>query len=86
MEVLLVKNMVCHRCVVSVEDILNKAAVPFHEVLFGEIHLTDEISREQMGNLTSNLKNEGFLQSGLLNLHLQLGLFDCFIKGNTRIL
>jgi AraC-like DNA-binding protein len=60
MEILLVKNIVCHRCVVSVEDILNKAAVPFQEVLLGEIHLTNEINPDQMGNITSNLKNEGF--------------------------
>lgn len=35
----LVKNMVCHRCVLSVEDILNKAGIPFLNVTFGEIHL-----------------------------------------------
>ena len=60
MNIVLVKNMLCQRCVVSVEDILNKAAVPFHKVIFGEIHLTNEISREQKGNLVRNLKNEGF--------------------------
>jgi len=60
MNIVLVKNMACHRCVVSVEDILNKSAVPFHKVLFGEIHLTDEISRVQKENLAANLKNEGF--------------------------
>jgi hypothetical protein len=47
MIIVLVKNMVCHRCVVSVEDILNKADVPFNKVIFSEIHLTNEISREQ---------------------------------------
>ncbi len=36
MNIVLVKNMLCQRCVVSVEDILNKGAVPFHKVLFGE--------------------------------------------------
>ena len=60
MEILLVKNMVCHRCVVSVEDILNKAVIPFHKVLFGEIHLANELSRVQKENLVGNLKNEGF--------------------------
>jgi AraC family transcriptional regulator len=60
MNIVLVKNMVCHRCVVSVEDILNKAAIPFHEVLFGEIHLPHELNREQKENLSSVLKKEGF--------------------------
>lgn len=60
MNVVLVKNMICHRCVVSVEDILNKSAVPYHKVLFGEIHLPAEINREQKEKLAANLKNEGF--------------------------
>jgi AraC-like DNA-binding protein len=60
MGILFVKNMVCPRCVVAVEDILNKTSVPFQEVLLGEIHLTNEINPEQKGNITSNLKNEGF--------------------------
>ena len=60
MNIVLVKNMVCQRCVVSVEDILNKAAVPFHKVLFGEIHLPHELNREQKENLSAVLKKEGF--------------------------
>ena len=60
MNIVLVKNMVCQRCVVSVEDILNKASVPFHKVLFGEIHLPHELNREQKENLAAALKNEGF--------------------------
>jgi AraC family transcriptional regulator len=60
MNIVLVKNMVCQRCVVSVEDILNKAAVPFHKVLFGEIHLPHELKQEQKENLSAVLKKEGF--------------------------
>jgi AraC family transcriptional regulator len=60
MDILRVKNMVCHRCILSVEDILNKSAIPFDKVLFGEIYLKNEISREQKENLSANLKNEGF--------------------------
>jgi AraC family transcriptional regulator len=57
---LLVKNMVCHRCVLSVEDILNKSAIPFHNVLFGEIRLKNELSREQKENLSAKLNAVGF--------------------------
>jgi AraC family transcriptional regulator len=60
MDILMIKNMICHRCIISVEDILNKSAVPFRKVLFGEIHLTNELSREQKEKLSANLKNEGF--------------------------
>jgi AraC family transcriptional regulator len=39
MDILMIKNMICHRCIISVEDILNKSAIPFRKVLFGEIHI-----------------------------------------------
>lgn len=60
MNIVLVKNMVCHRCIVSVEDMLVKAAIPFHKVLFGEIHFANELSSVQKETLVGNLKKEGF--------------------------
>jgi AraC-like DNA-binding protein len=57
---ILVKNMLCHRCILSVEGILDKAAIPFDKVLFGEIHLVNEISLERMENLAGMLINVGF--------------------------
>lgn len=56
----LVKNMVCHRCVLTVEDILEKAGIPFQKVLFGEIHLAQELSKEQRQMLTEKLEKVGF--------------------------
>ena len=60
MDILMIKNMICHRCIISVEDILNKSAIPFRKVIFGEIHLTDELNPEQKEKLSARLKNEGF--------------------------
>ena len=57
---LLVKNMVCHRCVLSVEDILSKEAIPFHKVVFGEIHLLNELGTEQKKSLSAKLNAVGF--------------------------
>lgn len=57
--IVLVKSMVCHRCVLSVEDILEKAEIPFQKVLIGEIHLTHELSREQKETLSERLKSLG---------------------------
>lgn len=57
---LLVKNMVCHRCVLAVEDILNKHDIPFQKVLFGEIYLTGDLSAEQKEMLSASLKKIGF--------------------------
>ena len=58
--VLLVKNMVCHRCVLAVEDILNKAGIPFHKVVFGEIYLEDELSEKKKETLSADLTRIGF--------------------------
>jgi AraC family transcriptional regulator len=60
MEKMLVKNMVCRRCVISVESILHKYEIPVHKVISGEIHLKNELSREQRVNLSEKLKSEGF--------------------------
>jgi len=67
MNIVLVKNMVCHRCIVSVKDILNKSAIPFHKVIFGEIHLANELNLEQKEILSAKLKDEGF---ELIDSHL----------------
>lgn len=52
--------MVCHRCVLAVEDILNSLAIPFLKVLFGEIHLPVELTVEQKDLLRKKLENIGF--------------------------
>ena len=46
-DVLSVKNMVCHRCILAVEDILRKTSIEFQKVIVGEIHLMQKISEEQ---------------------------------------
>jgi len=58
--ILLVKNMVCHRCVLAVEDILNKAGIPFQKVVFGEIYLADKLNEKQKETLSTELKHIGF--------------------------
>jgi AraC family transcriptional regulator len=70
--IIMVKNMICPRCIVSVQDILNKTEIPFRKVLFGEIHLSKELSLVQKENLSAELKNEGF---ELIDDHLS-GLID----------
>ncbi len=56
----LVKNMVCHRCVLAVEDILRNESIPFQQVVFGEIHLPDELSSDQKERLTKKFETVGF--------------------------
>jgi AraC-like DNA-binding protein len=58
-EVLLVKNMVCHRCVLAVEEILKQSAIPFTKVSTGEIHLASSISDRQTSLLGESLRSIG---------------------------
>lgn len=58
--ILLVKNMVCHRCVLVVEEILQKESISFQKVIFGEIHLSDELSQEARGRLSASFQKVGF--------------------------
>jgi AraC family transcriptional regulator len=56
----LVKNMVCQRCVMAVEAILQTGAIPFQKVTFGEIHLSAELNEEQKDYLKTSLDRIGF--------------------------
>ncbi len=58
--IVLVKNMVCHRCILAVEAILQKEAISFQKVTIGEIHLNQELTAHQMQSLKESLKAIGF--------------------------
>ena len=58
--ILLVKNMVCNRCVQSVENILEKTGIQYHKVLFGEIYLEEPLSENLRKSLQSKLQEAGF--------------------------
>ena len=58
--ILLVKNMVCQRCMLAVENILDKTSIKFQKVTVGEIHLPEIISEEQ-----HNLLSSAFAEIGL---------------------
>ena len=56
---LMVKNMVCHRCVLSVEDILKSSGISYHEVIVGEIHLCNSIDDKNRKVLKEKLGKIG---------------------------
>jgi AraC family transcriptional regulator len=57
---LLVKNMVCHRCILAVEGILQNEKIPFQKVGFGEIYLLEELLQHQKEQLSKKLTSIGF--------------------------
>ena len=57
---ILVKNMVCLRCVTAVENILKSLSINFLNVTFGEIHLSQPLNNDQKEHLKANLLQVGF--------------------------
>ena len=58
-EVLLVKNMVCHRCLLAVEDVLKRSDISFIKVITGEIYLSEKLTQKQIDLLSSSLASIG---------------------------
>ena len=58
--IVLVKNMVCHRCVLVVEDILRSRSIPFQKVVIGEINLAESFSANQKDELMTAFAKVGF--------------------------
>lgn len=59
-KIILVKNMVCARCIMAVEAILNEEQIPFQKVIFGEIHLEVNLDENQKEKLKNKLAKIGF--------------------------
>lgn len=57
--ILFVKNMVCHRCILAVSEILKNLSIPFQQVSIGEIHLAENLTKEQNELVCTNLAEIG---------------------------
>ena len=55
-----VKNMVCPRCIMSVEDILSKNNFAVDYVRLGEVSLIKNLTKEQLAKLEKDLNDVGF--------------------------
>ena len=56
----LIKNMVCSRCVLAVEHILHSESIPFHNVIIGQARLAGELSENERATLVSRFQDIGF--------------------------
>lgn len=57
--VLSVKNMVCHRCILAVESLLNKLAIPYQQVIAGEVVLVRKLIPEESDQFAAQLSKIG---------------------------
>lgn len=57
---LFIKNMVCPRCIYTVESILKKLDVPYNGVTLGEVELKEPITENKLKTIGVELKQVGF--------------------------
>ncbi|MEO8770114.1 MAG: helix-turn-helix transcriptional regulator [Ferruginibacter sp.] len=57
---LFIKNMVCPRCISTVESILEKQEIPGSKVSLGEVELTTTLTASQLMEFDTALKKVGF--------------------------
>ncbi len=57
---LLIKNMVCPRCIIVINQLLSQHRLEAKQVLLGEIELVEKLSKEQLEAFTLALQNVGF--------------------------
>ena len=57
---LYIKNMVCNRCIMTVEKDLEEVNIPFSVMRLGEVELEETINLEQKRKLSRLLEEQGF--------------------------
>lgn len=55
-----VKNMVCQRCVMTVENVLRDLNIPFNKVSLGEVELSGKPANAELNNIQKALNHLGF--------------------------
>jgi len=57
---LYIKNMVCHRCVVAVENIFKNLNIRYLSIILGEVEVAGELPAETLEKVDAALQNLGF--------------------------
>lgn len=55
-----IKNMVCRRCILAVERVLENQQIDFHSVQLGEVNLIAPLTADDLQQLDKNLLDIGF--------------------------
>ncbi|MGM1430801.1 helix-turn-helix domain-containing protein [Sphingobacterium lactis] len=55
-----IKNMVCPRCVMAVEQILDRMDIPYSEVSIGSVNLERDLQPEELQQFDQELQEIGF--------------------------
>ena len=57
---LFIRNMVCNRCILTVENILRQHQIPYTKVLLGEVALERKLSEKELKEIDSDFRKVGF--------------------------
>jgi AraC family transcriptional regulator len=57
---LFIKNMVCQRCIMTVESVLNSFNIPFTNISLGEVDLARKLTNDELKNMEQGLHKAGF--------------------------
>lgn len=57
---LLIKNMVCQRCVLAVSDIFDRLQLPYQQITLGEVVTGETLSKESIQAIEYELQKIGF--------------------------
>jgi len=57
---LFIKNMVCQRCVMTVESTFNNLKIPFKKVSLGEVELKSRLTNDELKKIERDLNEAGF--------------------------
>jgi AraC-like DNA-binding protein len=55
-----IKNMVCQRCVMTVENVLRNINIPFNKVSLGEVELLEKPANTELNDIQKALNHVGF--------------------------
>src|SRR5262245_47535388 len=59
-EKLFIKNMVCQRCIMTVESVLKSLDIPFKNVSLGEVELVTRPTHDELKQIEKDLNKAGF--------------------------
>jgi len=57
---IMIKNMVCDRCIMTVKSILDRLAIPYKQVTLGEAELEKKSTQDELKTLQNELNKVGF--------------------------
>lgn len=58
--VIMIKNMVCDRCIMTVRSILDRLHISYNKVSLGEVQVDKKLTQEEVKNFENELNKVGF--------------------------